>query len=294
MEKQRVVFNNKILPYLLLAPQLAITVVFFFWPASQALMQSVLQEDPFGLSSTFVWFENFEAILTDELYRDSVGTTALFSVLVTVASMSIALLLAVLANRVLRAGRWYKTLIIWPYAVATMVAGVLWYFLFNPTAGIISHVLKSLNYDWNHGLYEGQAMFLVILASVWRQISYNFIFFLAGLHSIPPSLIEASAIDGASPMRRFWTIVFPLLSPTSFFLIVVNIVYAFFDTFGVIDAITGGGPNHATNIMVFKVYHDGFKGLDFGGSAAQSVILMGIVIVLTIVQFRYIERKVHY
>ncbi len=175
-----------------------------------------------------------------------------------------------------------------------MVAGVLWYFLFNPTAGIITYVLKSMNYDWNHALYEGQALFLVIFASVWRQISYNFIFFLAGLHSIPPSLMEASAIDGASPMKRFWTIVFPLLSPTSFFLIVVNVVYAFFDTFGVIDAITGGGPNNATNILVFKVYHDGFKGLDFGGSAAQSVILMAIVIALTIVQFRYIERKVHY
>jgi sn-glycerol 3-phosphate transport system permease protein len=294
MEKQRVVFNNKILPYLLLAPQLAVTIIFFFWPASQALLQSVLQEDPFGLSSTFVWFENFEVIFTDELYLKSIGTTALFSVFVTVASMGIALLLAVLANRVLHAGRWYKTLIIWPYAVATMVAGVLWYFLFNPTAGIITYVLKGMNYDWNHGLYEGQAMFLVILASVWRQISYNFIFFLAGLHSIPHSLIEASAIDGASPMRRFWTIVFPLLSPTSFFLIVVNVVYAFFDTFGIIDAITGGGPNHATNIMVFKVYHDGFKGLDFCGSAAQAVLLKAIVIALTVVQFRYIERKVHY
>ncbi|MBU2514326.1 sn-glycerol-3-phosphate ABC transporter permease UgpA [bacterium] len=294
MEKQRVVFNNQVLPYLLLAPQVAITLVFFIWPASQALFQSVLQEDPFGLSSTFIWFDNFKMIFTDENYRNSLGTTAIFSLLVAASSMSIALLLAVLANRVIFAGRLYKTLVIWPYAVATMVAGVLWYFLFNPTAGIISHFLKNMNYDWNHSLYEGQAFFLVILASVWRQISYNFIFFLAGLQSIPPSLIEASAIDGASPFRRFWTIVFPLLSPTSFFLIVVNVVYAFFDTFGVIDAVTGGGPNNATNILVFKVYHDGFKGLDFGSSAAQSVILMGIVIALTIVQFRYIERKVHY
>ncbi len=294
MEKQRVVFNNKVLPYMLLAPQVAITLVFFIWPASQSLFLSVLQQDPFGLSSTFVWFDNFSTIFTDEIYRKSLGTTAIFSLLVTLASMSVALLLAVLANRVLFTGRVYKTLIIWPYAVATMVAGVLWYFLFNPTAGIISHLLKSMNYDWNHGLYEGQAFFLVVFASVWRQVSYNFIFFLAGLQSIPPSLIEASAIDGASPFRRFWTIVFPLLSPTSFFLIVVNVVYAFFDTFGVVDAITGGGPNHATDIMVFKVYHDGFKGLDYGGSAAQSVILMGVVILLTIIQFRYIERKVHY
>lgn len=279
---------------MLLAPQVAITLVFFIWPASQSLFLSVLQQDPFGLSSTFVWFDNFSTIFTDEIYRKSLGTTAIFSLLVTLASMSVALLLAVLANRVLFTGRVYKTLIIWPYAVATMVAGVLWYFLFNPTAGIISHLLKSMNYDWNHGLYEGQAFFLVVFASVWRQVSYNFIFFLAGLQSIPPSLIEASAIDGASPFRRFWTIVFPLLSPTSFFLIVVNVVYAFFDTFGVVDAITGGGPNHATDIMVFKVYHDGFKGLDYGGSAAQSVILMGVVILLTIIQFRYIERKVHY
>ncbi len=294
MEKQRVVFSNQVLPYLLLAPQVAITLVFFIWPASQALVQSVMREDPFGLSRTVIWFDNFKVIFANDNYRDSLGTTAQFSILVAVFSMSIALLLAVLANRVIFTGRLYKTLIIWPYAVATMVAGVLWYFLFNPTAGIISYALKSMNYDWNHSLFEGQAFFLVVLASVWRQISYNFIFFLAGLQSIPPSLIEASAIDGATPFRRFWTIVFPLLSPTSFFLIVVNIIYAFFDTFGVIDAVTSGGPNNATNILVFKLYHDGFKGLDFGGSAAQSVILMSIVICLTIIQFRYIERKVHY
>jgi len=294
MEKQRVVFNSRMLPYLLLAPQVAITLVFFIWPASQAMFQSVLREDPFGLSRTFIWFDNFKAIFAEENYRASLATTALFSILVTTASMSVSLLLAALANRVLFTGRLYKTLIIWPYAVSTMIAGVLWYFLFNPTAGLVSHLLKSTGYDWNYGLYEGQAFFLVVLASVWRQISYNFIFFLAGLQSIPPSLIEASAIDGASPMRRFWTIVFPLLSPTSFFLIVVNFVYAFFDTFGVIDAVTGGGPNNATNILVFKVYHDGFKGLNFGSSAAQSVILMAIVISLTIIQFRFIERKVHY
>ncbi|MBT3226360.1 MAG: sn-glycerol-3-phosphate ABC transporter permease UgpA [Deltaproteobacteria bacterium] len=294
MIQQRVVFNNKVLPYLLIAPQVIITLVFFFWPASQALYQSVLQEDPFGLASTFVGLDNFIDIFTDEIYLNSLLTTGFFSISVTFSSMIVSLLLAVMANRVLWGGAIYKTLLIWPYAVATMIAGVLWFFLFNSTAGIIAYFLRVMEYDWNHALNTGQAMFLVIFASAWRQISYNFIFFLAGLHSIPPSLIEASAIDGASPFKRFWTIVFPLLSPTSFFLIVVNVVYSFFETFGVVHAITGGGPDYATNILVFKVYHDGVLGLDIGSSAAQSVILMSIVIFLTVIQFRYIERKVHY
>lgn len=294
MDQQRVVFNNKVLPYLLIAPQVIITLVFFFWPASQAIFQSVLQEDPFGLSSTFTGLDNFIELFNDEIYWKSLATTAFFSISVTFSSLIVSLLLAVMANRVLLGGTIYKTLIIWPYAVATMVAGVLWFFLFNSTAGIIAYFLRVMEYDWNHALNTGQAMFLVIIASSWRQISYNFIFFLAGLHSIPPSLIEAAAIDGASPFKRFWTIVFPLLSPTSFFLIVMNVVYSFFETFGVVHAITGGGPDYATNIMVFKVYHDGFLGLDIGSSAAQSVILMLIVIVLTVIQFRYIERKVHY
>ena len=293
MEK-RVVFKHKFLPYLLVAPQIAITLVFFIWPASQAVYQSVLQEDPFGLSSTFVGLANFVDIFTDEIYLHSIYVTAVFSLLVAVIAMSVSLLLAAMADRVIKGATAYKTLIIWPYAVAPAVAGVMWYFLFNPTVGIIALYMKILGYEWNHSLNGGQAMFLVIIAAAWRQISYNFLFFLAGLQAIPKPFIEAAAIDGASPLKRFWTITFPLLSPTAFFLIVMNIVYAFFDTFGVIHVITDGGPNNATNIMVYKVYHDGFLSLDLGGSAAQSVVLMIIVISLTVIQFRYIERKVNY
>jgi sn-glycerol 3-phosphate transport system permease protein len=293
MEK-RVVFKNKLLPFLLVAPQIIITLVFFIWPASQALYQSVLRQDPFGLSTRFVGLRNFAYIFTDPAYLHSIKVTAIFSFCVAGLGMSIALLLAVMADRVIKGAAIYKTLIIWPYAVAPVVAGVLWFFLFNPTVGIIVIYLKALGVDWNHTLNGGQAMLLVIIAAAWREISYNFLFFLAGLQAIPKSFIEAAAIDGASPSRRFWTIAFPLLSPTTFFLIVVNIVYAFFDTFGVIHAITSGGPNYATDILVYKVYHDGFLNLDLGGSAAQSVILMVIVISLTVIQFRYIERRVHY
>jgi sn-glycerol 3-phosphate transport system permease protein len=293
MEK-RVVFNNKVLPYVLVAPQIVVTLVFFIWPASQALYQSVLQEDPFGLSSSFVGLENFIDIFNDEIYLHSIGVTIIFSFSVAAIAMCVSLLLAVMADRIIRAATIYKTLIIWPYAVAPVVSAVLWYFLFNPTVGMISFLLKAIGYEWDHSLNGNQAMILVIIAAAWREISYNFLFFLAGLQAIPKSFIEAAAIDGASPARRFWTISFPLLSPTVFFLIVMNIVYAFFDTFGVIHAITEGGPNQATNIMVYKVYHDGFLGLDLGSSAAQSVVLMILVISLTVIQFRYIERKVHY
>ena len=293
MEK-RVVFRNRFLPYILVAPQILITVIFFIWPASQALYQSVLQEDAFGLSARFVGLRNFHDIFTDPIYLQSIRTTLIFSFSVAGIAMSVALLLAAMADRALRAATIYKTLIIWPYAVAPVVAGVLWFFLFNPTVGIISFYLKTFGVAWNHTLNGRQAMVLVIIAAAWREISYNFLFFLAGLQAVPRSLVEAAAIDGASPSKRFWTIVFPLLSPTAFFLIVVNIVYAFFDTFGVIHAITSGGPNRATNILVYKVYHDGFLNLDLGGSAAQSVILMIIVISLTVIQFRYIGRKVNY
>lgn len=293
MEK-RVVFKHKFLPYLLVAPQIVITLVFFIWPASQAVYQSVLQEDAFGLSSTFVGLANFVYIFTDEIYIHSIYVTAVFSLSVAVIAMSVSLLLAAMADRVIKGANGYKTLIIWPYAVAPAVAGVLWYFLFNPTVGIIALYMKVLGYEWNHSLNGGQAMSLVVIAAAWREISYNFLFFLAGLQAIPKPFIEAAAIDGASPLKRFWTITFPLLSPTAFFLIVMNIVYAFFDTFGVIHVITAGGPSNATNIMVFKVYHDGFLSLDLGGSAAQSVVLMIIVISLTVIQFRYIERKVNY
>ncbi|MCH8196797.1 MAG: sn-glycerol-3-phosphate ABC transporter permease UgpA [Proteobacteria bacterium] len=293
MEK-RVVFNNPVLPYLLLAPQIIITLVFFIWPAMQALRQSVRLEDPFGLRSQFVWLDNFIALFTDPLYLDSMLITAAFSVSVSVLALVSALFLAVQADRVIHGEMAYKTLLIWPYAVAPAVAGVLWLLLFNPTLGVLPFMLKGFGYDWNHVLNGGEAFLLVVLAAAWKQISYNFLFFLAGLQAIPKSLIEAAAIDGARAARRFWTMVFPLLSPTTFFLIVVNIVYSFFDTFGIIHAVTQGGPAGATNILVYKVFNDGFIGLDLGGSAAQSVVLMAIVIGLTVFQFRYIERKVHY
>ena len=293
MEK-RVVFKNKVLPYILVTPQIIITLVFFIWPASQALYQSVLREDPFGLSSVFVGLDNFAYIFTDSIYLNSIKVTLVFSFSVAALSMSFALLLAVMANRAIAGATVYKTFIIWPYAVAPVVAAVVWYFLFNPTVGMLTFFLKAMGIDWNFTLNGNQAMVLVIIAAAWREISYNFLFFLAGLQAIPKSLLEAAAIDGASPSRRFWTITFPLLSPTAFFLVVMNIVYAFFDTFGVIHAITEGGPSEATNIMVFKIYHDSFESLDLGGSAAQSVILMIVVITLTVFQFRYIERKVHY
>ena len=293
MEK-RVVFRSAWLPYALLAPQIAITVVFFFWPAFQAAWFSFQLHDAFGLKTEFVGLRNFAELLNDSRYLDSFQITALFSVLVASIGIAVSLVLAAMADRVLRGALGYKTLLIWPYAVAPAVAGVLWAFLFAPSVGIVTFALKQVGIEWNWVLRGDQAMTLVVVASVWKQISYNFLFFLAGLQSIPKSLLEAAAIDGAGPMRRFWTVVFPLLTPTTFFLLVVNMVYAFFDTFGVIDATTQGGPAGATQILVYKVYHDGVKSADLGGSSAQSVILMIIVIALTVVQFRFIERKVHY
>jgi sn-glycerol 3-phosphate transport system permease protein len=293
MEK-RVVFRSAWLPYALVAPQLAITLVFFFWPASQAIWFSFQLQDAFGLRSQFVGMQNFVTLFNDPNYLDSFRVTAIFSVLVAGIGIALSLLLAVMADRVVRGAWVYRTLLIWPYAVAAAVAGVLYAFMFAPSIGIISYVLKGFGVDWNWVIRGEQAMLLVVMAAVWNQISYNFLFFLAGLQSIPKSLIEAAAIDGATPARRFWTIVFPLLSPTAFFLLVVNVVYAFFGTFGIIDATTQGGPATSTQILVYKVYHDGVKAADIGGSSAQSVILMAIVIVLTVVQFRYIERKVNY
>ncbi|MFQ5468393.1 MAG: sn-glycerol-3-phosphate ABC transporter permease UgpA [Kiloniellaceae bacterium] len=291
---KRVHFNRKILPFLLVAPQIAVTIVFFIWPAAQALYQSLLREDAFGLRSTFVGLENFARLFSDNLYVGALERTAFFSLSVTALSMGAALVLAVMADRVIKGATTYRTLLIWPYAVAPAVAGALWVFLFDPTIGIIAFALDQVGYDWNQKLNGGEAMLLVIIAAAWKQISYNFLFFLAGMQAIPRSLIEAAAIDGAGPGRRFWTIVMPLLSPTTFFLMVVNIVYSFFDTFGIIDAVTRGGPAKATEILVYKVYNDGFIGLDLGGSAAQSVVLMAIVIMLTVIQFRYIERRVQY
>ncbi|MBP6017877.1 MAG: sn-glycerol-3-phosphate ABC transporter permease UgpA [Burkholderiaceae bacterium] len=293
MEK-RVVFNHKTLPYLLLAPQLIVTVVFFFLPAGQAMWQSFRLEDPFGFSSNFVGFSNFIELFSNSDYMDSFQVTAVFSLLVAVLGLGISLVLAVMADRVIKGAQFYRTLLIWPYAVATAVAGVLFLFMFSPSLGVLAVYMQKMGIAWNPRLDGGDAMVLVVLSSVWKQISYNFLFFLAGLQSIPRSLLEAAAIDGASPARRFWTIVFPLLSPTAFFLLVVNVIYAFFDTFAIIDIMTQGGPGNSTAILVYKVYNAGFRGLDQGSSAAQSVILMAIVIVLTVVQFRYIDRKVNY
>lgn len=293
MEK-KVRFKSGWLPWVLLAPQLAVVLIFFFWPAGQALYQSVLQEDVFGMSREFVGMQNFSRLFNDPLYLESFQTTAVFSVLVAVCGLTLALLLAVMADRVWRAASVYKTLLIWPYAVAPAVAGVLWLFLFASPMGVIAFALRWLGVDWNHLLDSRDAMTLIVVAAVWKQISYNFLFFLAGLQSIPKSLLEAAAIDGATPWHRFRTIVFPLLSPTTFFLLVINVVYAFFDTFAIIDATTHGGPGKATSILVYKVYYDGFKAMDMGSSAAQSVILMFIVVCLTVVQFRFIERKVQY
>ncbi|MBU4611801.1 sn-glycerol-3-phosphate ABC transporter permease UgpA [Achromobacter sp. GG226] len=293
MEK-RVVFGHKVLPYLLLAPQVAVTLIFFFWPAGQALWQSMRLEDVFGLSSQFVGLANFRDLFANDDYLQSFRVTAVFSVLVAGIGLAVALLLATMADRVIKGASVYKTLLIWPYAVAPAVVGVLWLFLFSPSVGILAVWMMEFGFYWNPRLDETHAMTLVVIAAVWKQVSYNFIFFLAGLQSIPRSLIEAAAIDGAGPTRRFWTIVFPLLSPTTFFLLVVNIIYAFFDTFAVIDTTTQGGPGTSTAILVYKVYSDGFRGLNLGSSAAQSVILMLIVTLLTVMQFRYIDRKVQY
>jgi sn-glycerol 3-phosphate transport system permease protein len=292
--QRRVVFRGRVLPYLLVAPQLAVTLVFFFWPAAQAIWQSLHHEDPFGLSSRFVGLDNFAAVLADPNYLHSLGVTAIFSIAVTVLAIVPSLLLAVMADRVMRGATLYKTILLAPYAVAPAVAGVLWLFLFDPGVGIVAFGLRRIGIDWNFRLDGQQAMILVIVAAAWKQISYNFLFFLAGLQSIPKSLLEAASIDGASQSHRFWTIVLPLLSPTTFFLLVVDVVYAFFDTFGVIHAVTSGGPAKATEILVYKVYYDGQVALDLGGSATQSVILMGIVVALTAIQFRFVERRVHY
>ncbi|MCH7343687.1 sn-glycerol-3-phosphate ABC transporter permease UgpA [Pelomonas sp. CA6] len=293
-QQKRVLFRSRGLPWLLLAPQALVIAVFFFWPAGQALLQSMQQQDAFGLSTEWVGLQNFRQLFADDSYLASFRTTAVFSLLVAVLGLALSLLLATLANRVVRGASVYKTLLIWPYAVAPAIAGVLWLFMFAPSIGIVAYGLQALGFDWNHLLNANHAMALVVMAAVWKQISYNFLFFLAGLQSIPKSLIEAAAIDGAGPWRRFWTITFPLLSPTSFFLLVINIVYAFFDTFGIIDAATQGGPGKDTAILVYKVYYDGFKAMDLGGSAAQSVVLMVIVVALTVLQFRFVEKKVNY
>ncbi|MDE2419026.1 MAG: sn-glycerol-3-phosphate ABC transporter permease UgpA [Burkholderiales bacterium] len=293
MEK-RVVFKSSWLPWVLIAPQVVVIAVFFFWPAAQALLQSAQQSDAFGTSVEWVGLENFRNLWNDESYLASFKTTAVFSALVAVLGLSLSLLLAVFADRVVRGSNFYRTFLIWPYAVAPAVAGVLWLFMFAPSIGIVSYWVRQFGMAWDPLLNSSDAMALIVMAAVWKQISYNFLFFLAGLQSIPKSLIEAAAMDGAQPWRRFWTIQFPLLSPTTFFLLVINIVYAFFDTFAIVDAATKGGPGKDTAILVYKVYFDGFKAMDLGGSAAQSVVLMVMVVALTVIQFRFVEKKVNY
>jgi sn-glycerol 3-phosphate transport system permease protein len=292
--EKRVRFKSWWLPWVLVAPQMAIVLVFFFWPAGQALFQSVLREDAFGMSSEFVGMQNFQRLWEDDTYLASFKTTAVFSVLVAGIGLTLSLVLAVMADRVIKGSGFYRTLLIWPYAVAPAIAGVLWLFMFAPSIGIVSFWLRAAGIDWNHLLNGTHAMTLIVMAAVWKQLSYNFLFFLAGLQSIPKSLIEAAAIDGAGPWRRFWTVQFPLLTPTTFFLLVINIIYVFIDTFAIVDAATSGGPGKDTAILVYKVYFDGFKAMDLGGSAAQSVVLMVILVTLTVVQFRYVEKKVNY
>jgi sn-glycerol 3-phosphate transport system permease protein len=292
--EKRVVFKSAWLPWVLIAPQVAVIAVFFFWPAGQALLQSLQQSDAFGTSVEFVGLENFRNLWADDSYLASFKTTAVFSLLVAVLGLTLSLLLAIFADRVVRGSTAYRTFLIWPYAVAPAVAGVLWLFMFAPSIGIVSYGLRQMGFTWDPLLNSNNAMALIVMAAVWKQISYNFLFFLAGLQSIPKSLIEAASMDGARPWRRFWTIQFPLLSPTTFFLLVINIVYAFFDTFAIVDAATKGGPGKDTAILVYKVYFDGFKAMDLGGSAAQSVVLMVIVVALTVVQFRFVEKKVNY
>lgn len=294
MQTKRTIFSNRVLPYFLLAPQLAVTLVFFIWPAFQAFRQSFLREDPFGMKTTFVWFANYTKLFGSTDYMNALWVTLIFSVSVTVLSMGLSLLFAVCVNRVLKSGRIYTTLLVWPYAVAPAAAGLLWWFMFNPSIGILPYILRQFGYDWNHRLDGNDAMILVVIASAWKQISYNFLFFIAGLQSVPQSVIEAASIDGAGPFKRFWTVVFPLISPTTFFLAVINVTYALFDTFPIVDSTTSGGPSQSTNTLVYKVYADGFVGLNLGPSAAQSVVLMLIVVALTVIQFRWIEKKVQY
>lgn len=294
MQAKRTVFNNRLLPYVLLAPQLAVTAVFFLWPAGQAVLQSFQREDAFGLRTEFVGLDNYIKLFADPYYLQSLKVTAVLAPSVAILSVVLGLIFSVAVNQFLRAGTVYSTLLVWPYAVAPAVAGIMWWFLFNPTIGILPYLLEMVGYDWNHALSTRDAMVLVVIAASWKQVSYCFLFFLAGLQSIPVSLKEAAAIDGAGPLKRFYSITLPLLSPTTFFLTVVNLVYAMFETFPVIHATTQGGPSQATNILVYKVFVDGFIGLNLGSSAAQSVVLMFIVIALTVVQFRWIERRVTY
>ncbi|PIE60923.1 MAG: glycerol-3-phosphate transporter permease [Desulfobacterales bacterium] len=292
---KRSFFKSRSLPYLLILPQILVTVTFFYWPAIQGVMQSFLLSDPFGRKSSFVWFYNYIELFTDPLYLKSIGITFIFSIATAAVSISLGLFIAAMANRALKAKALVRTMLIWPYAVAPAISGIMWLFLLHPSYGIVAIAIKKgLGIDWNPVLYGTDAMIMIVMASAWKEVSYNFVFFVAGMQAIPKSLIEAAAIDGAGPFRRFWTITLPLLSPTFFFLTVMNIIYSFFETFGIIHTVTQGGPGGSTNILVYKVYQDGFVGLNLGASSAQSVVLMFLIIMITFLQFKFVEKKVQY
>lgn len=289
--ERRTVFPGRVLPLLLVLPQLLLTVVFFLWPAGQAVWSSTQRQDAFGLRSVFVGLENFTDLFADPLYRNSIGRTAFFCAAVAALAIGTALLLAVFADREIRGRGWYRTLLIWPYAVAPAVAAVLWLLILHPQVGLLGRWLNRHGIAWDFRLRDGQAMAVVVLASAWKQVSYNVIFILAGLQSIPRAVVEAARIDGARGWRLFRTVTLPLLAPTMAFLLVVNLVYAAFDTFGTIQALTAGGPGKATETLVVKVYRDGVVNLDLGSSAAQSVVLMVAVVLLTALQFRVLGRR---
>jgi len=289
--ERRTIFGQKLLPLLLVAPQFLLTLIFFLWPAGQAVWSSFTRQDPFGLHTQFAGLDNFVELFDDPLYRDSIGRTVMFMIAVSVLSMSVALLLAVFADRGIRGRLTYRTVLIWPYAIAPAMAAVLWILLLQPRVGILGVWLNRYGVAWDYHLNSGQAMLVVVLACAWKQVSYNFIFFIAGLQSIPRAVLEAARMDGARGWHAFRTITFPLLAPTTLFLLVVNLVYAAFDTFGTIQALTQGGPGKATETLVVKVYRDGIVNLDIGSSSAQSVILMLGVIALTALQFKFLGRR---
>lgn len=291
---RRAVFNNNWVAAAMVAPQLLIIFIFFYWPTSQALYWAFTLEQPWGGGNTWVGFDNFKALLTDDLYWYSIRVSVIYAIGTTALAIGMALILAVFVDRQLRGFRAYKIGMIWPYAIAAPAVGLAFRFIFNPGAGVMLYVNEVFPGAWDPNSSGTDAMIMVVVAGAWKQVAYNFIFFLAGLQSIPRSLLEAGAIDGARVLRRMRDIQLPLLAPTFFFVLVINITDSFTDSFGIIDTMTGGGPARATNLMVFKIFNDGFQGLDYSGAAAQSIILMVLVIALTFVQFRYIEKKVHY
>ena len=291
---RRAYFKNNWIAALVVAPQLLIIFVFFYWPTSQALYWAFTLEQPWGGGNEWVGFENFQFILADSQYWDSVRVSVIYALSTTALAMAMALILALFADRQLRGYRSFRIGLIWPYAVAAPAVGLAFRFIFNPSAGVASYLNYAFPDLWNPVMNGDHAMVMVVVAGSWKQVSYSFIFFLAGLQAIPRSLTEAAAMDGARPLRRMWDVQLPLLTPTFFFLLVINITDSFTDSFGIVDTMTSGGPARATDLMVYKIYEDGFRGLDYSGAAAQSIILMLLVILLTFIQFRYIERRVHY